>query len=343
MRISNPSPSHGGIGDARGVILVTTLWILALLTLLAMGIGIRTGIDIKLIGFFLNSSKANYIAEAGLRKATALIEEDSNKSVDSLNEIWSCGFDFDEEEYVLKDIALGNGFFTVSYELEKDEEGKPLYLYGASDEEGKLNINKIGRDLLARLPDVTNEIASAVIDWRDKDSLETFEGAEDGYYESLDNPYECKDAPFSAPEELILVKGMTDEIYDGIKGMITVYGESEAVNINTAPENVLKVLVGPDFETIASKIVNRRNGADGLPGTEDDNIFTDINAVSAQADLNQLEQVYFKNLKKYFKFSSNTFRVASRGKVRNGRVKKTIEAVVNRNDKTSQILYYYED
>ncbi len=328
----------------KGTILITTLWILGLLTLLALGIGARIGIDIKLMGFFLNSLKAHYLAQAGLRKTIALLEADGSKLTDSVNEPWSCGFDFDDEEYILKDIELGEGSFTVSYEFGTDEEWNLIYLYGASDEEGKLNINKIDDDLLYKLPGISSEMVAAILDWRDEDSLERFEGAEDDYYGSLDNPYECKDAPFSAPEELMLVKGLTEEIYDGIKDIITVYpldGDGK-VNINTASESVLAVLAGQDFERIPTKIINYRNGPDGLPGTEDDKIFNDIRAIPAQAGLDQIEQIIFDNIKQYFKFSSNTFRIVSCGEVRNGRVKKTIEAVVKRDNKESPILYYYE-
>ena len=332
----------GGQG-MKGTILVTTLWIMALLTLLALGIGIRVGMDIKLISFFLDSSKAHYLAKAGLMKTMVLLEEDGNKNVDSLNEVWACGYDFDDEEDVLKDIILGEGSFTVSYEFGTDEEGKQIYIYGSIDEEGKFNINKIVAELLAQLPGFSTDMAAAVLDWRDEDSVASLEGAEDGYYESLDNPYECKDAPFSVPEELLLVRDITNEIYNDVKDVITVYGEGERVNMNTAPEAVLAVLAGEEGETLVAKIINYRNGTDELPATEDDKIFTNIEMVAAQVGMNQFEQAIFNNLKKYFKFSSNTFRISSKGEVREGRIKKTIEAVVKRSDKGTEVLYYYED
>lgn len=337
--------------DKKGTILITTLWILALLTLLALGVGIRTSVNIKLMGFFLNHTKAHYLAEAGLRKTIALLEIDSNKLADSLNEVWSSGFDNDEEEFILKDIKAGEGAFTVSYKYGEDEEGNPLYLYGASDEEGKLNINKISSDLLASLPDFSIEIASAVLDWRDEDNLARPDGAENDYYNGLEGPYECKNAKFSVPEELMLVKGVTKEIYDRVKDIITVYGESEAVNINTSSEDVLAILLGEEFEELPAKIVNYRNGRDGLAGTEDDRIFTDTRTIVTQLSdplaggLTSVEQNYLNNLilgKKYFKVYSNTFRIISRGEVKDGRIKKTIEAVVKRTNEGSEILYYHE-
>lgn len=332
----------------EGAILITTLWILTILTLLAMGIGMRVGMDVKMIGFFINSYKAHYIAEAGIRKTIFLLEKDSNKNADSFNEIWSSGYDYDKEQFVLKDIKVGEGAFTVGYEIEKDEEGKPVCLYGAGDESGRLNINELGDDIIAKLPGFTPEIAAAVLDWRDEDDLPGPGGIEGDYYEGLEAPYECKDAKFSAPEELLLVKGMTREIYEGVKDIITVYTEGKAVNINTASGETLAVLAGSEMEDLPAKIVNYRKGSDGIIGTQDDNIFNDINTIAVKLKtamtLNANELLRIEELKNagYFKVMSDCFRIRSCGNVRNGRVKKTIETVVKRQDKGSATLYYYE-
>jgi len=335
---------------AKGTILITTLWILALLTLLALGIGIRMGIDVKLTGFYINSLKARYLAEAGIRKTIALLDEDDSPNADSLNEIWSCGFDFDEEEYALKDIGLGEGGFTVFHTAGYDDEGNPVYLYGASDEGGRLNINEIKSELLARLPGFSFETAFAVLDWRDEDELERpGGGAEDAYYESLEAPYECRDGRFGVPEELMLVKGVTQETYDGVKDLITVYGQDKAVNINTASEGVLAVIAGEEFESLPAKIARYRNGSDGLPGTEDDKVFVSVDTIAAELSaaliLDGIEQKRVKELADsgFFKVRSDTFRVVSRGELKDGRIKKTIEAVIRRGDKGAELLYYYED
>ena len=223
----------------KGTILITTLWILALLTLLALGVGIRMGVDVKLIGFYVNSAKAHYLAEAGIRKTISLIEGDSD-SIDALNEPWACGFRYDEfglggeDDNMLKEIELGEGTFTVVNEFGKDGVGNAIYLYGASDEEGRLNINKLDQQMLQRLPNLTSDIVAAILDWRDEnDIVDHLDGAETEYYKGLENGYECKDADFSVPEELLLVRGITPEIYSGMKDIITVYGNHKKININT--------------------------------------------------------------------------------------------------------------
>ena len=42
-------------------------------------------------------------------------------------------------------------------------------------------------------------------------------GAESSYYASLDPPYEAKNAPLDCIEELLMVKGITKEIFNGTK------------------------------------------------------------------------------------------------------------------------------
>ncbi|MBN1872574.1 MAG: general secretion pathway protein GspK [Candidatus Omnitrophica bacterium] len=327
----------------RGTILITTLWILALLTLLAVGIGTRIGIDIKLIGFSLNGLKAHYIAKAGILKAMVLIEEDGSGPLDSLNEKWSSGYDSDEEEYLLKEIPLGEGSFCVSYEFGQDEEGKAIRMYGASDEGAKININTASPDMLSLLPGFSSEIVAAVMDWRDEDTSESdylgARGTEDSYYkEELENPYDCKDAPFSVKEELLLVKGVTDDVYEGVKDLITVYGEDSKININTVCVDVLNALIGQgETDERGSKIIKERNGFDDLPGTEDDNVIRDIKELAAKYTLSEDQM-------KYFKMNTDIFRIHSLGQVRDGKVKKTVEVVVKRIDRDkTEILFYYED
>jgi general secretion pathway protein K len=346
----------------RGTILITTLWILTILTLLALGIGIRMGVDIKLISFSLNSAKAHYLAWAGLRKTMALLRQDGKK-VDYLGETLLNGYDKENEVYVLQDIELGEGNFTVSYEW-KNLEGKSTRIYGASDEEGKININKAGSKELLNLFDFNEEIVASVLDWRDEDDIEgnhlsEGEGAESEYYEGLDNPYECRNSWFRVPEELLLVKGVTPEIYDGVKDIITVYPIPEQVakrtkakvNINTATKEVLEVLAGFEEleegeEGLLDDLIKERAGDDGIPGTEDDEEIKEGSGIYKTLTARIKENLGLGEKEKgsdYLKSASNTFRVISTGAVKNGRVKKTIETVIQRSDDRPRILYYYED
>jgi DNA uptake protein ComE-like DNA-binding protein len=76
-------------------------------------------------------------------------------------------------------------------------------------------LNTATPEMLAGLPGMTPELAAAVVDWRDEDDDLTEGGAEAQFYQFLDPPYACKNAPFSSVEELRLVAGFTRELLYG--------------------------------------------------------------------------------------------------------------------------------
>jgi type II secretory pathway component PulK len=104
------------------------------------------------------------------------------------------------------------------------------------DEGGKLNINALitldktgvllynalmSLQTTGAVPLMTADIAAAIVDWVDADdnpgsaSNGASVGAEDDYYQSLANPYRCKNGPLNSVDELLLVKGMTPQILYG--------------------------------------------------------------------------------------------------------------------------------
>src|SRR5262249_12987180 len=65
------------------------------------------------------------------------------------------------------------------------------------------------------LPYMTEEVANAILDWIDADDQLRTNGAEDEYYQTLQPPYHCKNAPLDSLEELLLVRGVTPELLFG--------------------------------------------------------------------------------------------------------------------------------
>ncbi len=89
-------------------------------------------------------------------------------------------------------------------------------------ESGRIDINKtpdtIIRNLLTVLgvsAEETDIIVDSLEDWRDPDSLVRLHGAEKEYYQSLPVPYKARNGDFESIEELLLVRGMTSEIFYG--------------------------------------------------------------------------------------------------------------------------------
>ena len=318
--------------DKKGTILITSLWILAILSILAMGIGFRVSVEARLAKYNMERLRSLYLAKAGMVKSLYRL----SKSSGAPDSLYECGITFTYEEKSdpdkIKDIfrgSLGDGSFSVGY-----KEGGIMHP-GSSDEERLININAVPQNVLESLLAYVGEdttIAADIVQWRSPGP-----GLDDGYYEALPAPYECKHERFSAVEELLLVKGVNQTVFNKIKNYITVFGESGkfTVNINTVPKTILSVIMmtGSSINTpidktasdiFADRIISFRNGYDGLPGTKDDNVFTaDINIEGIVPELSTLAP----ELKKYFTTKSSYFRIESEGVLSRSKVGRKIIAV----------------
>jgi type II secretory pathway component PulK len=81
-------------------------------------------------------------------------------------------------------------------------------------------------------------------DWSDSDNMvSSGQGSyEDNFYNRQDPPYLTKNAPFDSKEEIRLVEGWQDDVYERFRDQITIYGNGR-VNINTASDEVIKGLI----------------------------------------------------------------------------------------------------
>jgi general secretion pathway protein K len=123
------------------------------------------------------------------------------------------------------------------------------------DEGGKIDLNRAGDAVLQGLftsvgvgQDAAQHLVDAIADFRDADGLRHVNGAEDAEYAKAGLPYDAKDAPFAATEELLQVFGMTPEIYARVAPYVTVYSPRRDVNLATASAAVLAALpyLSPD-------------------------------------------------------------------------------------------------
>jgi general secretion pathway protein K len=214
-----------------GVALLVTLLVLVLIVIMAMEI-FRTGARAAQTGAYgRDSIRATLLAEAGVAAAKIALRESAKLSqIDTLDQIWS---------RPAPPIDLGDGTIQVTLE----------------DEERKINLNKlvmpqgnapderrvaVFRKLLAIL-DFDPSVADAVVDWLDVDDTPRVGGAESAYYLSLPFPYRAKNDLFDTLDELRLVRGITAEMFEKLKPFVTIHS-SGAVNINTAPKEVLMAL-----------------------------------------------------------------------------------------------------
>jgi len=170
-----------------GAILLVALWMMVILSILALGLARRASIDLSLTRYYVGKAKANYYVWAGFLYALDLARKDmmqeSGRDHDTLYE---CGVTLENgktPKEIFGNIALGEGYFDVSYISSGDNSDK---YYGLQDEERRININAITKQnhkvlvnlifLLGVDKEDANIIASSVIDWRDVDSIVTNQG-----------------------------------------------------------------------------------------------------------------------------------------------------------------------
>ncbi len=192
------------------------MFAVALLTVLTVGIAAAVRVELLSSRSGLDRLRALCAAQAGISEAKAILVYDG-QALDALTDDW--GPQADEPLDLPVDI------------------GDETYRVRVYDACGRIDINQADFVTLAHLTG-SEAAAAAIIDWRDENNEPvTPEGAEADYYESLPYPYEPRNSPFETVGELLLVKGITPEMYFGTKDrpgladLVTV----ESVSMDTDP------------------------------------------------------------------------------------------------------------
>ena len=117
-------------------------------------------------------------------------------------------------------------------------------------------------------------LTDAVIDWIDPDNdVSGFGGAESDYYSSLEIPIQRANRPMISVSELMVIKGMTPQLYRGLLPYVIALNDPTAMtNINTMLPPLLRTLNSPELLvplTIeeAEQMVEGR-GAEGFESIE---------------------------------------------------------------------------
>ncbi len=120
----------------------------------------------------------------------------------------------DSDEVLCEEVTVGDASFWMLATSRNDlTDNAPQF--GLVDEAGKLNLNTAPAEWLILLPDMTEEFAAAIVDWRDEDDDISENGAEAQSYYLMDPPLSCKNAPFETLDELFLVYGAEEELLLG--------------------------------------------------------------------------------------------------------------------------------
>jgi len=184
-----------------GTVLIVTIWVVLVLAGLALVFARSMRVAAIVAANHVASLEAECVAtgvsEHIMAKLTAGAEDQTADLMDS-------------EPY--EAMQIGQSYFWV---LRSNLEDDDKFDYGLTDEAGKINLNSASLEMLLRLPGMTAELAASIIDWRDEDSEISAGGAENEYYLLQSEPYNCKNAPFETVDEILLVKGASEELLYG--------------------------------------------------------------------------------------------------------------------------------
>ena len=335
--VGTPAARHrlprGRRGGDHAAALVLVLWMVVILSLLVMGLALTMQVETKIASYNRQAFKCDVLARAGVELARQQLMEDidplQDLGADAFKEKWCTNPDLYEN------FEFGGGTINVK----------------VIPEDGKLNINTLSQspDALRYLfeslqvpPSDIDVLVDSIDDWVDFDSLPRINGAEDDYYSKLDVPYRAKNGPIDRLEELLLVQGMTPDLFYGrtsgkpLRDVLTTLSAGK-VNVNVAPATVLAVLLGIE-ESQAEQIVAYRDGEDGVKGTEDDRVLysrQELPLASSTLSAQELDA-----LQNVLDFRSNYFTIVSEGRI--GNVSKTVRVTVSRDPSGTKTLAWLE-
>ena len=182
----------GSNRNKKGLVIVAVLWVVVVLMAIVAFVGRNSRLDTKVCLARMEGLRCKLACRAGIETAIGVLNEDTRES-DSLTDLWS------DNEEDFNDIGLEKCWFNV----------------WVVDEASKLNVNTATKEQLLELPYMTQEIADAIIDWRDNNDTPRPGGVESGYYENLTFGYTIRNGPFRTIRELLLVKDITEELLYG--------------------------------------------------------------------------------------------------------------------------------
>ena len=334
---------------ARAFILISALWTLVFLTVLA--VTLLAGVRQRIILFqrLEDRSQSQLAAEAGVKKALAVLLDDMENSQFRLTAQAKMRRMNNPGEFA--GIRIGDMQVEVVHEVYAGRAAEMQYVWGLADEQGKINLNTSSAETIKSLivevlgwgGAEAKGLADAVTDWRDYGRHEAQGFFSDDYYKNLQFPYAVKEQPFERLDELLLVKGVDRKIYEALLPFVPVYGDGR-VNINTAAQESL-VALGLD-QGVAEKVLKARRGADNVEATLDDHIFSNTFDVASETsrvaslEVREARQIDALNAKNLLSTESGIYSFLSRVLSSDGGYKRAVLCVFSAFE--SRMLYWYE-
>lgn len=187
------------IHHSQGSVFILTLAILIVLTSLALVLSRTMRVEAASTANHVSQLQAESVAQGAIAYLKIKLA-DHDGSVP------------DDEDLLSQAVPVGGGYFWL---LKRNYDDATSYHFGLTDEQGKLNLNTAELEDLTRLPNMTQELAAGIVDWRDDNEETESGGAETAYYASLTPAYSAKNDLFESVQELALIKDMTPAVLFG--------------------------------------------------------------------------------------------------------------------------------
>ena len=226
---------------ARGGALLMVLWLSAGLAAIGMSIASSVRAEYDRAGTSADGLRASYLAAGAVERAMQWMEWGSGFSRGGAPMFW----DFNKRRYTM---AFPSGVAVVE----------------AIPESSRLNINFASASDLYRLIFVVSgddarsrQIAEAILDWRTPVPEPTIF---DQFYSSIRPTFRSRHASFQGIEELLLVQGMTPDLFygnyvadaagrlfarGGLRDCLSVWGSTGPFDINTSSPALLEAMGAP--------------------------------------------------------------------------------------------------
>lgn len=243
--------------NSRGVALIMVLWVMTILIVVVLEFIFSMRTEVNITRNFKEELQLYAIAEGGVQRAIAELILKHDTRAQQISKTAKTGEAVPERK---EWVADGR-----PYPLQFDQGECELRIMSES---GKMNINTISETTLRKVignlgleGEKRDVVVDSILDWRDPDDLHRINGAENDYYQSVKEPYRCKNGNLDSIEELLLVRGVTPELFYGrgeakageggakapdvgLKDIFSIYASGEQVDINSASLQVLRAVLG---------------------------------------------------------------------------------------------------
>jgi len=310
---------------SRGSLLIVTLWVVVILSALAVAIGRYLSLQVRLAKYRSAQEEARTLARSGIYLAMQRLIRDAQEpeangaTYDWLGDDWAVFSGEPADHWVVPLSARGGVLPRGQVDIE------------IADAERGMDVNAASASQLDSLIRET-DVANAIMDYRDADQ----DGPGDRFVDQP--PYVPKNGPVAALEELRDVPGQSDETFERLRQFTWAAPElapTQSVNINTAPR---EVLIAAGLPTLADTIIAFRNSGHAFAQVTP-TLQTDHPAIPPPFDSGNLE---FLNAQPHLTVSSQTFRVTATGRLRQPQVRYRIEAIVRRNTTGASLIAWRE-